>query len=225
LVQGDNLLALKALLPYYAGRVKCIYIDPPYNTGNDFVYPDDFKDNIKNYLELTDQVEGGKKISSNTEASGRFHTDWLSMMYPRLRACRQLLSYEGALFVSCDDSEVANLRLILDEIFGPENFVAHFVWRSRQFTDARAVTNVSTDHEYLLCYARSSGLSLRGVGRDETKFSNPDNDPRGPWMSRSILGLATRDQRPNLHYDIVEPSTGRRFPPNPEPAPQNRTGG
>ena len=195
--------------------MKLIYIDPPYNTGKDFVYPDNFQDNIKNYLELTGQAEGGRKITSNSESSGRFHTDWLNMMYPRLRLCRQLLSQEGAIFVSCDDTENANLRLALDDVFGPENFVAQFVWRSRQFTDARAVTNVSTDHEYLLCYARDSGFSVRGVDRDESKFSNPDNDPRGRWMSRSLLGLATRDQRPNLHYDIVEPETGRRFPPNP----------
>ena len=214
MIEGDNLEVLKLLQKSYAGNVKLIYIDPPYNTGKDFVYPDDFKDNIKNYLELTRQVAGGRKISSNTEASGRFHTDWLNMMYARLRACRQLLAQEGAMFVSCDDSENANLRLALDDVFGPENFVAQFVWRSRQFTDARAVTNVSTDHEYILCYARDSAFSVRGVERDESKFSNPDNDPRGSWMSRSLLGLATRDQRPNLHYDIVEPGTGRRFPPN-----------
>jgi len=214
MIEGDNLEVLKLLQKSYAGKVKLIYIDPPYNTGKDFVYPDNFQDNIKNYLQLTGQVEGGAKISSNTEASGRFHTDWLNMMYARLRGCRQLLSQEGAIFVSCDDAENANLRLALDDVFGPENFIAQFVWRSRQFTDARAVTNVSTDHEYVLCYARDSGFSVRGVERDESKFSNPDNDPRGPWMSRSLLGLATRDQRPNLHYDLVEPGTGRSFPPN-----------
>ena len=114
MIEGDNLEVLKLLQKSYAGNVKLIYIDPPYNTGKDFVYPDDFKDNIKNYLELTRQVAGGRKISSNTEASGRFHTDWLNMMYARLRACRQLLAQEGAMFVSCDDSENANLRLALD---------------------------------------------------------------------------------------------------------------
>ena len=215
LIEGDNLEVLKLFQKSYAGKVKLIYIDPPYNTGNVFVYPDNFQDNIRNYLELTGQVDsGGRKLSSNTEASGRFHTDWLNMMYPRLRVSRQLLSQEGALFVSCDDAEVANLRVALDEIFGAENFVAQFVWKSRQFTDARAVTNVSTDHEYILAYAKDAGFAVRGVGRDETKFSNPDNDPRGLWMSRSLLGLATRDQRPNLHYDMVEPKTGRKFPPN-----------
>jgi len=216
MIEGDNLEVLKLLQKSYAGKVKLIYIDPPYNTGKDFVYPDDFQDSIKNYLELTGQASGdGRKLSSNTEASGRFHTDWLNMMYPRLRVGRHLLSDEGILFVSCDDVEVNNLRAVLDELFGPENFVAQFVWKSRQFTDARAVTNVSTDHEYLLAYAKNSGYSVRGVGRDEKKFSNPDDDPRGSWMSRSMLGLATRDQRPNLHYDIIEPETGRRFPPNP----------
>jgi len=216
MIEGDNLEVLKLLQKSYAGKVKLIYIDPPYNTGKDFVYPDNFQDNIKNYLELTGQTgEGGKKLSSNTEASGRFHTDWLNMMYPRLRLARILLREDGAVFISCDDGEVANLRIILDDIFGSENFVAQFVWKARQFTDARATTNVSTDHEYILAYARDAGFALRGVERDESKFTNPDNDPRGPWMSRSMLGLATRDQRPNLHYHIIEPVTGRRFPPNP----------
>ena len=216
MIEGDNLEVLKLLQKSYAGKVKLIYIDPPYNTGKDFVYPDNFQDNIKNYLELSGQTgEGGKRLSSNTEASGRFHTDWLNMMYPRLRLARILLREDGAVFISCDDGEVANLRIILDDIFGSENFVAQFVWKARQFTDARATTNVSTDHEYILAYARDAGFALRGVERDESKFTNPDNDPRGPWMSRSMLGLATRDQRPNLHYHIIEPVTGRHFPPNP----------
>ena len=216
MIEGDNLEVLKLLQKSYAGKVKLIYIDPPYNTGKDFVYPDNFQDSIKNYLELTGQIgEGGRKLSSNTEASGRFHTDWLNMMYPRLKLARNLLREDGAVFISSDDGEVANLRAILDDIFGAENFVAQFVWKARQFTDARAVTNVSTDHEYILAYARDAGFAVRGVGRDESKFTNPDEDPRGPWMSRSMLGLATRDQRPNLHYDIVEPDTDRRFPPNP----------
>jgi adenine-specific DNA-methyltransferase len=216
MIEGDNLEVLKLLQKSYAGKVKLIYIDPPYNTGKDFVYPDNFQDNIKNYLELTGQTgEGGKRLSTNTEASGRFHTDWLNMMYPRLKLARNLLREDGAIFISCDDGEVDNLRIILDDIFGLENFVAQFVWKARQFTDARATTNVSTDHEYILAYARDAGFALRGVERDESKFTNPDNDPRGPWMSRSMLGLATRDQRPNLHYHIIEPVTGRRFPPNP----------
>ncbi|MDD3674735.1 site-specific DNA-methyltransferase [Thauera propionica] len=215
MIEGDNLEVLKLLQKSYAGKVKLIYIDPPYNTGKDFVYPDSFQDSIRNYLELTGQTEGGAKVSSNTEASGRFHTDWLNMMYPRLKLARTLLSEDGAIFISCDDGEIENLRCVLNEIFGEENFIAQFVWRARQFTDTRANTNVSTDHEYILAYARESDFSLRGIERDESKFSNPDNDPRGPWMSRSILGLATRDQRPNLHYDLVDPLTGRQFLPNP----------
>jgi len=215
MIEGDNLEVLKLLQKSYAGKVKLIYIDPPYNTGKDFVYPDNFQDSIKNYLALTGQVEGGHKISSNTEASGRFHTDWLNMMYPRLKLARAVLREDGAIFVSCDDGEVANLRQLLDDIFGEECFVAQFVWKARKFTDARANTNVSTDHEYLLAYARSPEFSLRGIGRDESKFANPDGDPRGTWMSRSLLGLATKEQRPNLHYDIEEPGTGRVFEPDP----------
>lgn len=214
MIEGDNLEVLKLLQKSYAGKVKLIYVDPPYNTGNDFVYPDDFRDSIRNYLEVTGQVEGGVKVSSNSESSGRFHTDWLTMMYPRLRVARSLLREDGAEFVSIDDGEVAHLKTMLNEVFGEENFVAQFVWRSRQFTDARAVTNVSTDHEYISAYAREAGFVVRGVERDESKFTNPDKDPRGPWMSRSLLGLATRDQRPDLHYDLVEPETGRRFPPS-----------
>src|SRR5208283_2136879 len=120
MIEGDNLEVLKLLQKSYAGKVKLIYIDPPYNTGKDFVYPDDFQDNIKNYLELTGQVEGGRKISSNTEASGRFHTDWLNMMYPRLKLARNLLREDGIIAISIDDAEIANLRELLSEIFGME---------------------------------------------------------------------------------------------------------
>src|SRR5262245_49942707 len=124
MIEGDNLEVLKLLQKSYAGKVKLIYIDPPYNTGNDFVYPDNFQDNIRNYSELTGQVEGGRKISSNTEASGRFHTDWLNMMYPRLKLARTLLKDTGFVFISIDDGEVTNLRRLCDEVFGEENFVA-----------------------------------------------------------------------------------------------------
>ena len=127
MIEGDNLEVLKLLQKSYAGKVKLIYIDPPYNTGKDFVYPDNFQDNIKNYLELTGQVEGGRKISSNTEASGRFHTDWLNMIYPRLKLARNLLCDDGVIFISIDDGEVANLRKVGDEIFGEENFIANIV--------------------------------------------------------------------------------------------------
>lgn len=215
-IEGDNLEALKLLQETYLHKVKLIYIDPPYNTGNDFIYDDSFSETTYEYMMRSNQSDSeGKRLIANNESNGRFHSDWMSMMYPRLRLARNLLSDEGAVFISIDDEEVANLRKICDEVFGAENFVAQFVWKARQFTDTRAKTNVSTDHEYIVAYAKNIGFSLRGVERDESKFTNPDEDPRGVWMSRSILGLATKDQRPNLHYDVVEPDTGRIFPPNP----------
>ena len=213
-VEGDNLEVLKLLQKSYSARVQMIYVDPPYNTGNDFVYEDDFNEPVETYLRRTGQLsEGGTALSTNTRSDGRFHSKWLSMMYPRLRIMRGLLAPDGLIVVSIDDGEVHHLRCALNEIFGEECFVAQIVWKSRKFPDARAVTGVSTDHEYLLIYARTSDGALRGIDRDETKFSNPDNDPRGPWMSRSILGLATAAQRPNLHYPIFDPSNGRRFDP------------
>ena len=154
MIEGDNLEVLKLLQKSYSGKVKLIYIDPPYNTGKDFVYPDNFQDNIKNYLELTGQAEGGNKVSSNTEASGRFHTDWLSMMYPRLKLAQNLLKQDGAIFVSCDEGEQARLRMAMDEIFGQENFVADMVWAAGRKNDSRLI---SVSHEYIVCYARDTG--------------------------------------------------------------------
>ena len=216
IIEGDNLEVLKLLQKSYLGKIKMIYIDPPYNTGNDFIYPDDYAESLRTYLEYTGQVDAeGRRFGTNSDADGRFHSKWMNMMFPRLYVARNLLRDDGAIFVSCDDSEVCNLRAVMNEIFGEECFVAQFIWKARQFTDTRATTNVSTDHEYILAYSKASFFGMRGTERDESKFANPDNDPRGPWMSRSILGLATRDQRPNLHYDITEPSTGRVFPPNP----------
>lgn len=167
MIEGDNLEVLKLLQKSYAGKVKLIYIDPPYNTGKDFVYPDNFQDNIKNYLELTGQVEGGQKISSNTEASGRFHTDWLNMMYPRLRLAKSILAPNGVIFVSIDDVESAHLRVVCDDIFGAENFIAQMVWEGANKNDA---LQVGTVHEYVLVYARQRdrlerewGLKKEGV--------------------------------------------------------------
>jgi adenine-specific DNA-methyltransferase len=213
-IEGDNLEVLKILLKPYFGRVKLIYIDPPYNTGQDFVYPDNYADPLKTYLQLTAQVDAeGNLLTSNPETSGRYHSTWLSMMYPRLFLARQLLRDDGVIFVSIDDHEVHHLRLVMNEIFGEESFLACFVWQRRQVSDNRNLNNVSTDHEYVLAYAQGSG-ALMGTAKDLTKYSNPDDDPRGPWMSDNLTGLANREQRPNLHYDLVNPETGASYPPS-----------
>ena len=215
-IEGDNLDALKLLQETYLGKVKLIYIDPPYNTGNDFIYDDDFAESTETHLRRSNQVtQDGTRLVANQSSNGRFHSDWMTMMYSRLKLARNLLREDGVILISIDDEEVHNLRKLCDEVFGNSNLIAQFVWKARQFTDARAKTNVSTDHEYIVAYSARAGFALKGVGRDESKFTNPDGDPLGDWMSRSILGLATREQRPNLHYDIVEPGTARTFPPNP----------
>jgi len=213
-IEGDNLEVLKILFKPYFGRVKLIYIDPPYNTGQDFVYPDNYADPLKTYLQLTAQVDAeGNLLTSNPETSGRYHSTWLSMMYPRLFLARQLLRDDGVIFVSIDDHEVHHLRLVMNELFGEESFLACFVWQRRQVSDNRNLNNVSTDHEYVLAYAQGAGV-LTGTAKDLTKYSNPDDDPRGPWMSDNLTGLANREQRPNLHYDLVNPSTGASYPPS-----------
>ncbi len=214
-IEGDNLEVLKLLYKSYFGRVKMIYIDPPYNTGNDFVYPDNFADPLDTYLKLTGQkTTEGNLLTSNPETSGRYHSAWLSMIYPRLFVARQLLREDGVIFISIDDHEVHNLRMVMNEIFGEENFLASIVWRRRQVADNRNLNQVSTDHEYVLCYGREN-TSFSGVEKDLDKYRNPDNDPRGPWMSDNMTGLASRDQRPNLHYDVVNPENGHRYPPHP----------
>jgi adenine-specific DNA-methyltransferase len=156
-IEGDNLEVLKLLQKSYAGKVKLIYIDPPYNTGKDFVYPDNFQDSIKNYLDLTGQIEGGQRITSNTEASGRFHTDWLNMMYPRIKVAQTLLGPTGAVFVSCDDNELPRLLQMMDELFGEDNFVAVVVWQRSKKGDAKLIANV---HEYIVCYTRDKAATI-----------------------------------------------------------------
>lgn len=153
MIEGDNLEVLKLLQKSYAGKVKLIYIDPPYNTGKDFVYPDNFQDNIKNYLELTGQVEGGQKISSNTEASGRFHTDWLNMMYPRLKLARDLLRNDGIIFVSLDDNEASNLKAIGCEVFGEENFIATICHKARASVSNDKI--ISSNHNLIALFAKN----------------------------------------------------------------------
>ena len=162
MIEGDNLEVLKLLQKCYSGKVKMVYIDPPYNTGQDFVYPDNFKNNINNYLELTGQIDGGAKICSNTEANGRFHTDWLNMMYPRLKLARNLLREDGVIFVSIDDKEVANLRSVCDEVFGPENFIAEMIWEGANKNDAR---QIGVCHEYVLVFARNREVVPRDWGQ------------------------------------------------------------
>jgi len=163
MIEGDNLEVLKLLQKSYAGKVKLIYIDPPYNTGKDFVYPDNFQDNIKNYLELTGQTdEGGKKLSANTEASGRFHTDWLNMMYPRLKLARNLLSEDGVICISMDDHEVSNLRSVCDEFFGEESFVGILTWITTTQPDniGKARFGLQQNIEYVLMYSRCARIEL-----------------------------------------------------------------
>jgi adenine-specific DNA-methyltransferase len=162
MIEGDNLEVLKLLQKSYAGKIKLIYIDPPYNTGKDFVYSDNFQDNIKNYLELTGQVAGGAKISSNTESSGRFHTDWLSMIYPRLKLARGLLKGNGVMFVSIDDNEEASLRLLMDEVFGEENRLGTLVWH---LGTGPTAGHFLRSHETVLCYARDKALVPNFVWR------------------------------------------------------------
>ena len=159
MIEGDNLEVLKLLQKSLAGKVKLIYIDPPYNTGKDFVYRDDFKDGVRHYLEVTGQAEGGARISSNTEAGGRFHTEWLNMMYPRLKLAREMLTEDGVIFVSIDDREVANMKLLCDAVFGEEHRLATFIWRKKSSVSYLA-KNALVIHEYILAFSRSSGERL-----------------------------------------------------------------
>lgn len=217
-IEGDNLAVMKLLLKSYASRVKMIYIDPPYNTGEDHVYRDDFRDPVQAFLQKTGQVdEQGAALQTNRKSDGRFHSNWLSMMYPRLAVARQLLSPDGSLWISIDDTEVANLRLMCDELFGEENFVATFVWEKRTTRENRRVFSVN--HDFVLCYARNKELfeEARGMlpATEELvgRYSNPDNDPRGDWQSVSLAAQAGHGT-PAQFYTITTPS-GRKLDPPP----------
>lgn len=205
MIEGDNLEVLKLLQKSYAGKVKLIYIDPPYNTGKDFVYPDSFQDNIKNYLELTGQTESGAKISSNTDASGRFHTDWLNMMYPRLKLAHSLLRNDGAIFLSIADHEVHNLRMAMNEIFGEDNFVACVIWQ-KVYAPKSSAKHFSEDHDYIVVYAKSVDswrpTLLPRTEEQNAIFKNPDNDPRGLWRANN---LAARNYYSKGTYSITCP--------------------
>jgi adenine-specific DNA-methyltransferase len=211
MIEGDNLEVLKLLQKSYSGKVKLIYIDPPYNTGKDFVYPDDFRDNIKNYLELTGQTDGeGRKISSNTEASGRFHTDWLNMMYPRLKLAKNLLRDDGVIFISIDDSEASTLRKICDEVFGEDNFISCIVWRKK--TGAGAVPRGFIPlHEYILCYGKNfASFDLISPLSEKTKSMYNKQDEHystlGPYATWP-LDTTSMDTRENLRFPIQHQGT------------------
>lgn len=206
-IEGDNLEVLKLLQKSYYGKVKMIYIDPPYNTGGDFVYKDNFHDNIQNYKEVTGQIDGeGNKIDTNTESNGRFHTDWLNMMYPRLRLARNLLSTSGMIFISIDDNERDNVKNICDEIFGANNFINSFIWQrnSSVKTDRKKFT---TNTEYILLYTKSFEYVLSDAYKPLSKasqklYNKDDNDGRGRYQTVSLQ--KPRDPGPETTYDYVD---------------------
>lgn len=219
-IEGDNLEVLKLLQETYLGKIKMIYIDPPYNTGNDFVYEDDFAESAAEYLASSGQFdEEGNRLVQNTESNGRFHTDWINMIYSRVKLAKDLLSEDGVIFISIDDCEVANLRKVCNEIFGEQNFVANLIWQ-KKFSRANDATYFSTMHDHILCYCKSNisvndngwkiGLLPRG---DELPagYGNPDNDPRGVWTS---VILSAKSGSENLLYEIETPSGRKVLPPS-----------
>ena len=209
-ISGDNLDALQHLVKSYAGKVKVIYIDPPYNTGSDgFVYNDKFSFTAEELAKRLDiSSERASRILSMTKRGSASHAAWLTFMLPRLSFARDLLTNDGVIFISIDDNEQANLKSLCDEIFGEECFISTFLWKKRQQVDSRTQNGASRDHDYLLCYGKYEDARIRGKLSDKSKYSNPDNDPRGDWMSDNMVGLATPSQRPNLHYDLLNPETG-----------------
>lgn len=208
-IEGDNLEVLKILQKHYYGKIKMIYIDPPYNTGNDFVYSDNYADSIGNYLEITGQTDDGGKLSTNSESDGRFHSNWLNMMYPRLKLARNLLREDGVLFVSIGEHETARLRLVLDEIFGENNYVGDFVWRAR--TSISDDQEISHNHNYTLVYSRKrSRLTFIGDELDSDEYKNTDNDHRGPWKP---VPLDANKPGGNTYYPVRNVETGEDFYP------------
>lgn len=215
MIEGDNLEVLKLLQKSYAGKVKLIYIDPPYNTGNDFVYPDDFQDSIKNYQMLTGQVDSdGRKISTNSEAGGRFHTEWLNMIYPRLKLGRNLLRDDGVICISIDDTEEPNLRKVCDDIFGEENHIATIVWQKRYVSNVTAKW-LSDMHDYVVVYSRNRDMvAVNSWERTEEQleaYKNPDNDPRGNWRAQDLSASKPYSAG---QFSITGP-TGNKFDPPP----------
>lgn len=210
LIEADNYHALQLLEYLYAEKVDCIYIDPPYNTGNDFVYEDDFAESAEDYIcQSGDYDEEGNRLVRNTDSNGRFHTDWLNMIYPRLKLAKDLLTDDGVILISMDDSESDNLRKVCDEVFGAVNFVAQMVWQKRTSPDARRI--ISAGHEYVLVYAKSienGHESLNPLPFNEADFArykNPDNDPNGPWISTDCTAQAGHGTKEQF-YDMVTPA-------------------
>ena len=211
-IEGDNLEVLKLLQETYLGKVKMIYIDPPYNTGNDFVYEDDFAQSMDEYLANSGQFdEDGNRMVQNTESNGRFHTDWLNMIYPRLKLAKDLLDEDGIISISIDEHESHNMRKICDEIFGAENFISQIVWEKR-YTRSNNAKRFTTLTEPIICYVKSiasvTDIKEKRSDKADSIYSNPDNDPRGAWTSVSYVNPATKEQRPNLVYPILNPITG-----------------
>ncbi|WP_241955447.1 site-specific DNA-methyltransferase [Staphylococcus auricularis] len=214
-IEGDNLEVLKLLQKSYSGKVKLIYVDPPYNTGKDFVYKDNFEDSLENYLKQTGQIDGeGNKYTVNAETNGRYHTDWLNMIYPRLKLARNLLSEDGVIFISISDIEQANLKKVADEIFGEKNLLAQVIWE-RAYSPVNLKKNFSESHDYILAYAKNASIvESNGLKRSDDandRYSNPDNDPRGEWKS-SDLSVGPAIEK-NI-YEIVTPSGRKTMPPS-----------
>lgn len=212
-IEGDNLEVLKLLRETYLGKVKMIYIDPPYNTGNDFVYEDDFAEDTDSYMGRSGQYdEQGNQLVQNTDSNGRFHTDWLNMIYPRLRIAKDLLSEDGVIFISIDDHEVESLRKCCDEVFGEQNFIAQLIWE-RAFSPKNDARFISNSHDYVLMFVRNiSQFTIGRLPRTEeanARYSNPDSDPRGVWMSSDI---SVKTYNAECDYPITAPS-GRVIEP------------
>ena len=212
-IEGDNLEVLKLLQESYLGKVKMIYIDPPYNTGNDFIYDDNFKQSRIEFDEDSGAVdENGDRMFKNTDSNGRFHSDWCSMVYSRLRLARNLLSNDGVIFVSIDDHEQENMKKICSEVFGEENFIAQIIWE-RAFAPVNLKKHFSESHDYILCYGLNVELlECNGLPRTNdanSRYSNPDNDPRGPWTSSDMtVGPAIQDKL----YEIITPNGTSLYP-------------
>lgn len=209
-IEGDNLEVLKVIQETYLGKVKMIYIDPPYNTGNDFIYNDDFAVAAKSFdLQSNVRDESGRQLVANTESNGRFHSDWISMMLSRLRLTRNLLSELGIIFISIDDGEVANLRKVCDEVFGENNFVAQVAWEKR-YTRSNNAKRFYSLKDTILVYRKSEKLDVikeKRTEKSDANYRNLDDDPRGPWMTSSYVNPATKAERPNLVYGIENPFT------------------